>query len=64
MDIYKKLEFHLQEAQLHIDRLESVLITLEKLYPLDSNKIESISVEIKGLFWDYQQMKLILSKIK
>ncbi|QKE28128.1 hypothetical protein AACT_0935 [Arcobacter acticola] len=47
MDIYKKLEFHLQEAQLHIDRLESVLITLEKLYPLDSNKIESISVENK-----------------
>ena len=50
MNINKKLEFHLQEAQLHIDRLESVLITLEKLYPLDSNKIESISVEIKGLF--------------
>ncbi len=50
MDIYKKLEFHLQEAQLHIDRLESVLITLEKLYPLDSNKIESIPVENKGLF--------------
>jgi hypothetical protein len=47
MDIYKKLELHLQEAQLHIDRLECVLITLEKLYPLDSNKIESISVENK-----------------
>ena len=45
MTIYKKLEFHLEESNIHIDRLTDVLHILEELYPLTSDKIESISLE-------------------
>ncbi len=45
MDIYQKLEQHLIEAMLHIDRLVSVLTTLKKLYPLDHEKLENLSLE-------------------
>jgi uncharacterized protein with HEPN domain len=45
MDIYKKLNLHLIEAMVHIDRLVTVLNTLEKLYPLDNKKIENLSSE-------------------
>ena len=45
MDIYKKLEQHLIEAMVHINRLETVLNTLEKLYPLDNEKLENLSPE-------------------
>jgi uncharacterized protein with HEPN domain len=45
MDIYKKLNLHLIEAMVHIDRLVTVLNTLEKLYPLDNKKLENLSSE-------------------
>lgn len=45
MDIYKKLNQHLMEALVHIDRLESVLKSLEKLYPLDNEKLKHLSLE-------------------
>ena len=47
MDIYKKLKFHLEEAYIHINRLNDVLDTLAMLYPLDNEKLESISLENK-----------------
>jgi len=47
MNIYKKLELHLEESQLHIKRLIDVLFVLEKLYPLDNEKLESLSLENK-----------------
>ena len=45
MDICKRLELHLEEAYRHISRLMDVLGALEKLYPLTSNKFETISLE-------------------
>jgi len=45
MDIYKKLNQHLIEAMVHIDRLVTVLNTLEKFYPLDNEKLENLSSE-------------------
>jgi len=45
MDIYKKLNQHLMEALVHIDRLKSALNTLEKLYPLENEKLEHLSLE-------------------
>jgi hypothetical protein len=47
MNIYKKLELHLEESCIHINRLLDVLIILEKLYPLDNNKLEFLSSENK-----------------
>lgn len=47
MDIYKKLELHLEESSIHINRLIDVLNVLEKLYPLTNNKLETISLENK-----------------
>jgi len=47
MNIYKKLEFHLEESYLHINRLTDVLSVLEKLYPLNNEKLETISLENK-----------------
>ena len=45
MDIYKRLELHLEESYIHIDRLTDVLNALEKLYPLTANDLETISLE-------------------
>ena len=47
MDIYKRLELHLEEASIHINRLIDVLNVLEKLYPLTNNLLETISLEDK-----------------
>ena len=47
MDIYKKLELHLEESTIHIDRLLDVLNILEKLYPLDTRTLKVISTENK-----------------
>ena len=47
MNIYKKLELHLEESYIHINRLLDVLTVLEKLYPLDTSKLEFISSEDK-----------------
>ncbi len=47
MNIYKRLEFHLEEASIHIRRLIDVLKFLEILHPLDANKLEIISSEDK-----------------
>ena len=47
MDIYKKLELHLEESTIHINRLMDVLNILEKLYPLSNDKLENISLEYK-----------------
>lgn len=46
-DINKKLELHLEESTIHIDRLLDVLNVLEKLYPLNNTKLETISTENK-----------------
>ncbi len=45
MDMYKKLDQHLLEAMVHIDRLTSVLNTLKKLYPLDNKTLENLKSE-------------------
>lgn len=45
MDMHRKLEQHLTEAMVHIDRLVTVLNTLEKIYPLDNEKLENLSSE-------------------
>ena len=47
MDIYKRLELHLEESSIHINRLIDVLNFLEKLYPLTNEKLETISLENK-----------------
>ena len=47
MDIYKKLELHLEESYVHIHRLTDVLHVLETLYPLTNDKLETISLENK-----------------
>lgn len=47
MDIYKKLELHLEESAIHIARLLDVLVVLEKLYPLNKTILETISTENK-----------------
>ena len=47
MNINKKLELHLTEAFIHIDRLYDVLNILEKLYPLTNDNLETISLENK-----------------
>ncbi len=38
-----RLNTHLEEAKLHIKRLEDVLNRLKKLYPLNVNKFESLT---------------------
>jgi len=43
MNIYKKLELHLEESSVHIERLLDVLRVLEKLYPLTTSKLETIT---------------------
>jgi hypothetical protein len=45
MDIYKKLEQHLTEAMIHIERIVVVRDTLEKYYPLNTEKLENFSSE-------------------
>jgi len=47
MDIYKRLELHLEESFIHIYRLTDVLNVLEELYPLTNVKLESMSLENK-----------------
>ena len=47
LNIYEKLELHLEESTIHIDRLLDVLGTLKKLYPLDHNTFQTISTESK-----------------
>ena len=47
MDIYKKLDLHLKESTIHIDRLLDVVGVLEKLYPLDYAQLEIMSIENK-----------------
>ena len=47
MDIYKRLELHLEESSIRIDRLLDVLNFLEILYPLTNEKLETISLENK-----------------
>ena len=47
MDIYKKLELHLEESTIHTARLLDVLNVLEKLYPLNNTTLETISIENK-----------------
>ncbi len=44
VDIYKKLRLHLEESFIHINRLDDVLKRLEKLYPLNHEKMESLSL--------------------
>ena len=45
MDIYKKLELHLEESNIHVTRLIDILNVLEKLYPLTHDKLEILSLE-------------------
>lgn len=47
MDTHKKLNLHLEEAEIHIKRLSDVLRVLETLYPLDNTKMEAMSTENK-----------------
>jgi len=47
MNIEKRLELHLEESNIHIDRLNDVLKTLKHLYPLTVDKLETIPVETK-----------------
>ena len=47
LDSNKKLKLHLEESNIHIDRLHDVLNVLEKLYPLTTETIEILSLENK-----------------
>ena len=47
MNIEKRLELHLEESKIHIDRLGDVLKTLKNLYPLTIDKLEVMSLENK-----------------
>ena len=47
LDSNKKLKLHLEESNIHIDRLHCVLNVLEKLYPLTTETIEILSLENK-----------------
>ena len=47
MQIEKKLEHHLQESDIHIERLKSVVKTLESVYPFTIDSLESISLELQ-----------------
>jgi hypothetical protein len=47
LDTNKKLKLHLEESNIHIDRLHDVLNVLEKLYPLTTETIEILSLENK-----------------
>jgi len=45
VNVYKKLELHLEESNIHISRLLDVLNILEMIYPLNEQKLENISLE-------------------
>lgn len=45
MDVSTKLEHHLVESMVHINKLLSVINPLEKHYPLDNEKLENLSLE-------------------
>ena len=47
LDSNKKLKLHLEESNIHIDRLHDVLNVLEKLYSLTTDTIETLSLENK-----------------
>ena len=47
MNVYKKLELHLEEAYIHIYRLIDVLNVLENIYPLSIDSLENLSLENK-----------------
>jgi len=47
MQIEKKLELHIKESYIHIERLDSVVKTLEKIYPLTNDSLENISLEMQ-----------------
>ncbi len=47
MDIYEKLVTHIEEAFIHIDRLRSAVEVIEYLYPVDTKKMESITMQEK-----------------
>ena len=61
MDIYKKLEQHLIEAMVHINRLETALNTLEKLYPLDNAKLENLSPEDIDIWSEFRGVRNSIS---
>jgi len=42
-----RLKLYIEEAYIHIDRLEDVLKTLDDLYPFTTDILETISLEIK-----------------
>ena len=47
LDTNKKLKLHLEESNIHIDRLHDGLNILEQLYPLTTETIEILSLENK-----------------
>lgn len=47
MKIADKLKLHLEEAYVHINRLNDILSILDAIYPLDNDKLASISLENK-----------------
>ena len=47
MDIAKRLELHIKESFIHIERIENVLTDLDKIYPLEVDHLEELSVDIK-----------------
>lgn len=48
MDTAKKLELHLEEAAVHVQRLSDVLNSLEKLYPITKNIMQILPLEDKN----------------
>jgi len=47
MTIDKKLAFHIEEASIHIARLEDILPVLQELYPLQKKDFETLSLSDK-----------------
>ena len=45
MDHFRRLQLHLKEAKMHIERLKSAQKRLHRFYPLDCKKIAALSPE-------------------
>jgi len=43
IDIYKRLELHLEESRIHTNRLVNVLETLKEIHPLTSDNLDILS---------------------
>lgn len=64
MQIRERLNLHLREAYIHIDRLKETLEVLNKYYPIDYNKSENLKDKLDVLAFRFAKLQdLIGNKI-